>query len=34
MRFYADFEVPVFQHYNGDQLTAPYAVKTIISYDF
>jgi hypothetical protein len=34
IRFYADFEVPVFQHYNGQQLTAPYAIKTIVSYDF
>jgi len=34
LRFYADFEVPVFQHYNGDQLSAPYAIKTIFSYDF
>jgi hypothetical protein len=34
VRVYADFEVPVFQHYNGDQLTAPYAIKTIVSYDF
>jgi hypothetical protein len=34
LRFYADIEFPVFQHYNGDQLTAPYAIKTIFSYDF
>jgi hypothetical protein len=34
IRFYADFEVPVFQHYNGQQLAAPYAIKTIVSYDF
>jgi len=34
VRFYADFEVPVFLHYNGNQLSAPYAVKTIVSYDF
>jgi len=34
LRLFADIEFPVFQHYNGDQLTAPYAVKTIASYDF
>ena len=34
LRIYADIEFPVFQHYNGDQLTAPYAIKTIFSYDF
>jgi hypothetical protein len=34
LRLYADIEFPVFQHYNGNQLTAPYAVKTILSYDF
>ena len=34
LRFYADIEFPVFQHYNGNQLTAPYAIKTIFSYDF
>jgi hypothetical protein len=34
LRFYADIEFPVFQHYNGNQLAAPYAIKTIFSYDF
>jgi hypothetical protein len=34
LRFFADIEFPVFQHYNSNQLTAPYLVKTILSYDF
>lgn len=32
--FYADVEVPVVQHFNGNQLTAPYAVKAIVAYSF
>ena len=34
IRIYTDMEFPVFQYVNGDQLTAPFLVKTIISYDF
>ena len=34
LRVFADIEFPVFQHYNGNQLTPPYAIKTIVSYDF
>jgi hypothetical protein len=33
-RFYADAEAPVFQFVNGHQLTAPYLIKTILSYNF
>jgi len=33
-RFYADFEVPVLQYVNGHQLTTPYLIKTILSYNF
>jgi hypothetical protein len=33
-RFYADMEFPIYQHVNGQQLTTPYILKTIISYDF
>ncbi len=31
-KFYADVELPVYQHMNGDQLIAPYALKFIASY--
>jgi hypothetical protein len=34
LRLYADVEFPVFQWTNGHQLTAPYLVKTILSYSF
>jgi hypothetical protein len=34
LRFYADMEFPIYQHVNGQQLTAPYLLKTIVSYDF
>jgi hypothetical protein len=34
LRLYADFEVPLFQYVNGYQLTTPYLIKTILSYDF
>lgn len=34
LRLYADFEVPIFQFVNGYQLTTPYLIKTILSYDF
>jgi len=33
-RFYADMEFPVMQYVNGHQLTAPYLLKTILSYNF
>jgi hypothetical protein len=31
---YADIEIPVWQHFTGDQLTAPCLVKVIVSYNF
>ncbi len=34
LRFYADVEFPIFQFVNGYQLTTPYLIKTIFSYDF
>ena len=34
LRLYTDVEFPVFQWVNGYQLTAPYLVKTILSYSF
>jgi hypothetical protein len=34
IKFYADIEVPIFQNMNGYQLTAPYATKIIVSYNF
>lgn len=33
-RLYGDVEFPVFQWVNGHQLTAPFLVKTILSYSF
>ena len=33
-RLYGDIEVPVFQFVNGHQLTTPYLIKTILSYNF
>ncbi len=33
-RFYADMEFPIYQHVNGQQLTTPWLLKTIVSYDF
>ena len=33
-RLYGDMEFPVFQWINGHQLTAPFLVKTILSYSF
>lgn len=33
-KFYADVEVPAYQDMNGNQLVAPWAVKTIVSYAF
>jgi hypothetical protein len=34
LRLYADVEFPAFNFSNGNQLVAPYLVKTILSYDF
>jgi hypothetical protein len=34
LRFYGDVEFALFQFTNGNQLTAPYMIKTILSYDF
>jgi hypothetical protein len=31
---YTDIEVPVYQHFSGDQLTAPFLFKLIFSYHF
>lgn len=31
-KFYADVELPIYQHVNGNQLIAPYALKFIASY--
>ena len=33
-KLYADVEVPVYEDMNGNQLVAPWAVKTILSYAF
>ena len=33
-RLYSDIEFPIFQYMNGNQLTAPFLLKTILSYDF
>jgi hypothetical protein len=33
-RLYSDLEFPAFLYMNGNQLVAPYGVKTILSYDF
>ncbi len=34
VRLYGDVEVPLFQNFNGNQVTAPVLFKTILSYDF
>lgn len=34
LRLYGDVEVPFFQNFIGDQITAPVLFKTIVSYDF
>jgi hypothetical protein len=31
---YADIEVPAYQHFSGDQLTAPFLCKVILTYHF
>ena len=33
-KLYADVEVPLYQHVNGDQLIGPEAVKIVASYSF
>jgi len=33
-KLYADVEIPISQHVNGNQLIAPAAVKLIASYNF
>jgi hypothetical protein len=32
--FYADAEVPVYQHFTGDQLSAPVLLKVIVAFNF
>jgi len=34
LRVYADIELPIFRNMNGYQLTAPFATKLIVSYNF
>ncbi|WP_428104585.1 hypothetical protein [Candidatus Binatus sp.] len=34
LRFYTDIELPIFRNMNGYQLSAPYAIKAILSYSF
>ncbi len=34
VRLYTDVELPIFRNMNGYQLSAPYAIKTILSYSF
>ena len=34
LRIYADIELPIFRNMNGYQLSAPYATKLIVSYNF
>jgi hypothetical protein len=34
IRIYGDIELPIFQNVNGYQLTAPFATKLIVSYNF
>jgi len=34
VRVYGDVEIPFFQNFNGNQITAPVLFKTILSYDF
>ena len=31
---YADIEVPVLQHFNGNQLVAPFMIKVLLAYSF
>jgi hypothetical protein len=34
VKIYGDVEVPIWQHVNGDQLTAPVLVKLVVGYSF
>jgi hypothetical protein len=34
VRWYGDVEIPLFQNFIGDQITAPVLFKTVLSYDF
>jgi len=34
VKVYSDVEVPVWQHFNGDQLAAPVLVKVVVGYSF
>lgn len=34
IRWYTDIGIPIYQNVNGDQITAPYLLKTVLSYDF
>ncbi len=34
IRLYGDVEFPLFQNINGNQITSPVIIKTIVSYDF
>jgi hypothetical protein len=34
LKLYGDVEVPVYQHVNGDQLTAPVYFKIVVAYNF
>jgi hypothetical protein len=34
LKFYADAEVPVYQHFTGNQLAAPVLIKATVAYAF
>jgi len=34
VKLYGDVEVPIYQHFNGDQLAAPIAFKVVVGYTF
>ena len=34
IKLYGDVEIPVYQHVNGNQLTAPVMYKFIVGYNF
>jgi hypothetical protein len=34
LKFYADAEIPVYQHFTGNQLAAPFLIKATVSYEF
>jgi len=33
-QLYTDIEIPIYQNFNGNQLTAPFLMKTLLSYSF